>query len=267
MGAVGPILRELDRVADAGGIVDIWWRDDDAVRACPALDRLLALSDASGCPLAVAAVPALVEASLVERIGDEPDVRVLPHGLLHANHALPGAKPAEFGADRPTDVLAAEAVEALRLIEAAFADRALALFVPPWNRIAPALTTALPGLGYLGLSTFGGGGNSPGFVRIDTHLDPVDWHGSRSLRAPEILAGALRRALDRGVTSIGLLTHHLVFDAPLWAFCEGLLDALDSHPTVRFRAVSHLVQGTPSRDCNDPGRLSRSGDGVGDHAR
>lgn len=267
MGDVGPILRELDRVRDAGRTVDLWWRDDDAVRATPALDRLLGLSEACGCPLAVAAIPALVEASLVERLDAAPEVRVLPHGLRHESHAAPGAKPAEFGADRAVRVLKAEASEALRLIEAAFADQALAVFVPPWNRIAPGLAAALPDIGYLGLSAFGAGGKAPGFARIDTHLDPVDWRGSRSLVAPEALAAALRRALDSGATSIGLLTHHLVFDASLWAFCGRLLDALAGHPAVRFRALSDLVRVSPSRDCNGPRRQSRSRDGIGDHAR
>lgn len=236
---LAPILRELDHVAARGEHVDLWWRDDDAVRETHQLDRLLRLSESSGCPLAIAAIPALVEPSLIERLAGERAIRVLPHGLRHENHAAPVVKAAEFGPDRPLAILMDEAAKAHDLIADSFGPLSLPVFVPPWNRIAPALAAALPRLGYAGLSTFAGASGHAG--RIDTHLDPVDWHGARGLLPLARLAAPLTAALDRGERTIGLLTHHLAFDAELWTFTEGLLSALADHPAVRFADLADLV--------------------------
>ena len=39
---------ELARWSDAGREVELWWRDDDAARPTPALDRLLRLAADGG---------------------------------------------------------------------------------------------------------------------------------------------------------------------------------------------------------------------------
>src|SRR5204862_7665831 len=54
----------LSRTTDEGRAVAFWWRDDDAIGHTPALDRLLALAQRFGVSVAVAAVPARLEASL-----------------------------------------------------------------------------------------------------------------------------------------------------------------------------------------------------------
>ncbi len=88
----------LDRAARDGRAVRLWWRDDDAVAATPALDRLLSLAD--GRPLLIAAIPAGIEPSLGRRLARARNVRVAVHGLGHANHAPAGEKTAEFGPHR-----------------------------------------------------------------------------------------------------------------------------------------------------------------------
>jgi len=92
----------------------------------------------------------------------------------------------------------------------------------------------LPSLGGAGLSSFRDRDPTravDGLTEVNTHLDPVDWRGSRSALLPEALiaaaAGAVLRRLDGGADRdepIGLLTHHLVHDDAVWRFCEALLD-------------------------------------------
>ena len=60
--------RELGRLAAAGRQADLWCRDDDACRDSPALARLLAIADAAHVPVALAAIPALIEPSLVDAV-------------------------------------------------------------------------------------------------------------------------------------------------------------------------------------------------------
>lgn len=246
-GALDLVTAALDRAAEGGRTVDFWWRDDDAVQASPALDRLLALADYHEAPLAIAAIPALLEPSLPARLRDEERVNVLVHGFAHADHAGAGEKPSEYGRGRPLAEAAEEVGRARDLVRAAFGEQAAAVFVPPWNRIAPEIESLLPQAGYAALSTFGpaAAGASPRLARLNTHLDPVDWRGGRGLLEPEPMRRAVAAALDAAPEPIGLLTHHLAFDEALWAWCEALLERLAGHPAARLRAVSDLV-GPPS---------------------
>jgi hypothetical protein len=102
----------------------------------------------------------------------------------------------------------------------------------------------LPGLGYRGISSFGQRKTreaAAGLIEINTHLDPVDWRGSRGLLSPDVLidrtARAIRDRLDGTADPeepIGLLTHHLIHDERLWRFCEALLEVLSRRRTVQF---------------------------------
>lgn len=282
--ALDAIRAALDRVGQAGRQLPVWWRDDDAVRDTPALDRLFGLSRRFAMPVAVAAVPALVEPSLARRVREEPGARVLVHGWRHANHAPAGDKPAEFGPHRPAAEMASELSRGREAIRRAFGEGALDVFVPPWNRIGPGAAALLAEAGYGGLSTFGSsqnraretlspGGRGPGegeatspdtsmpphptlsppgrgfprsssernvpspIVTIDTHIDPIDWRGTRGLLHPERIAERVTRDVSgwldgESETPLGLLTHHLAMDEAVWSFCEDLIETVLSHSSV-----------------------------------
>lgn len=234
--AVSPwhVLRQaLDAAGDRGLTLPFLWRDDDAVTATPALDRLIGLAQAHNVPLLLAAIPAGIEPALAWRLETAPEVSVAVHGLAHQNHAPPGTKPAEFGAHRPHAACVADAAAGLRIARERVPDsHLLPVFVPPWNRLAPALAAALPQLGYHGLSAVPGP-PIPGLRCIDATLDPIDWRGSRSLRDPETLIGSLAEDIARRPERpIGLLTHHLAQDEPVWDFVQALLTMLRKHPAV-----------------------------------
>jgi hypothetical protein len=173
------------------------------------------------------------------------------HGLTHANHEGQGAKKAEFGPARPLSRLIEEAGQGLRLAADRFGDALVPVFVPPWNRIAPELVPALSKLGFDGLSTFGPRGigeHRYGIVQINTHIDPIDWHGGRGLRAVDAiladLAAALAARPDEGTHEpVGLLTHHLVHDEATWSFCETLLARLAGSPSIRFEEPQAMFVG------------------------
>lgn len=243
----GPIRDLLDRASDRGTTIELWWRDDDATRHTPALDRLLQLGHSSGVPVAIAAIPLGVEPSLIERLRDERDVRVMVHGLRHANHAQPDQKRAEFGSGRRLPEMEAETRRGLETIRSSFPRQALAVFAPPWNRIDPQLEPHLAALGYGGLSTFGPRRRAvaDGLTVVNTHLDPVDWRGTRGALGIDRLAVALKPVLDAAgragaVEPIGLLTHHLDFDEELWSLTTGLVETLLAHPVIRAPTLDAL---------------------------
>ncbi|QFU15949.1 glycosyltransferase [Microvirga thermotolerans] len=245
-----PLDRALARAKDRGRSVRFWWRDDDAVAATPSLDRLLALAGRFGAGIALACIPARIEPSLAERLESEERAFALVHGFRHANHAPEGEKKAEFGAHRPPDAMAQEAGQALEQARRLLGARLLPVFVPPWNRIAPGLIPHLPRLGYRVLSTFrdrSSRSTPEGLAIVNTHVDPIDWRGTRSLADPEGLVRTLADAVERRMAGradpdepVGFLTHHLVHDEKVWTFCENLLVYLSRNDAIFAPVVEVL---------------------------
>jgi hypothetical protein len=232
-----PLKAELDVWGQAGRTARFWWRDDDAVEPSQPLDRLLAL--AGGAPLALAVIPARATEALADRLTTADTVTVLQHGINHTNHAAPPAKKAELGS--------AGAVEALatgrRRLADLFGRRFLPVLVPPWNRIAAELVALLPAAGFIGLST-AGRSISSGIRQINTHLDPIDWHGTRRCRpVGDLVAEAVSLLAERRLGAdepVGLLTHHLLDDDATEQFAGDFAALVEAHPAARWVSAREL---------------------------
>lgn len=245
------LVAGLDAAAADGRRVAFWWRDDDAVAPTPALDRLVGLAESLGLPLVLASIPADATDALARRLDRAAaGIRVAQHGFSHASHARPPAKKAELGTDRPAEVVLAELAAGRARLEALFGPRFLPVLVPPWNRIAPAVAAGRADIGLPGLSVHAAlirDGH-----RLDTHVDPVDWHGSRSLAGPDFLADKIGAALAARAepahrdVPIGLLTHHLIHDAVLWEALERALERVARHPAALWPEADALF-GLPAR--------------------
>jgi len=245
---------ELDLWQAAGRRATFWWRDDDAGRADPALERLLALAARAGLPVGLAVVPAWLADDAIRAIRSAPPtVLVLQHGYAHANHETriaPGerkVRPAECGAARAADQVLGELLDGRQRLGEAFAARLLPVLVPPWNRIAPPLVSRLPPAGYRGLSTFGPRPalpRTPGLVELNCHADPILWREAKRFAGARSTLARLRgHVMDRRtgradpVEPTGLLTHHRDMEPALWQFLETLLERLAAHPGATFPAL------------------------------
>lgn len=250
----GPVRNVLQRCAAEGVTLRYWWRDDDATRATPSLERLLALSHATDVPVALAVVPARAEPSLRDRIENAPGIDVLVHGLSHVNHAPNGIKKSEFGATRPLEALVADANTGLQTLSAMMRSATLPVFVPPWNRIADDLVPLLGDLGYRGISTFGPALPAPaGLIRVNAHLDPIAWKAGGGLADPTAIVEQIVQAILSRLAApagnaepIGLLTHHLVHDEEIWRFIAALLDTLRSAAAARPMRATDLFTSGPA---------------------
>lgn len=244
------LFDEIARWKDAGRVVDFWWRDDDACRADPALTRLVGLSAAARVPLALAAIAQGVQAAVLAQ--DPRWIRVLQHGTDHVQRAVVGEKKTEFPASESVDA-------ALARLQAAYAQIdgpiTLPVLVPPWNRIGSAsLPGRLAAAGYRGLSRFGpraGAATVPGLVQVNTHVDVIDWRGTRGFAGEEVALGAATAHLqarregraDAGEAT-GWLTHHLVHDRACWDFLERLFERTGREPGVAWRRADALFART-----------------------
>jgi len=150
--------RELEAALDAcaarGEAIRLWWRDDDAGREHPALERLIELAERRDLPLALAVVPLWLEPPVQALIAASAGTTVLQHGFAHADHAPPGAKSVELGG-RDLATVTDELRAGRALLIDAFGATCLAVLVPPWNRLDPGLIERLTECGFAGLSTFG----------------------------------------------------------------------------------------------------------------
>ena len=241
-----PLDTELRHWAGAGLTLPLWWRDDDAVAATAALDQLAVVSERAGVPVHLAVVPAGAGADLADWLVAHDTFIPMVHGWAHINHAPEGEKKAEFGAHRPLPERLDDARRGRAVLTVLLGRAPAPVFVPPWNRIAPDMAAGLSELGYAALSTFGPrdhAGAAPGLARINTHLDLIDWRGTRSLVDPQTLIARITRHLaDRRTGSAdngepyGILTHHLVHDAAIWSFLTTLLTRLTAGPIALWTA-------------------------------
>jgi hypothetical protein len=241
-----------------GRAVDLWWRDDDAVDATAALDRLLEIRNATQAPLALAVVPSRATAALATRLVDEAAVDVLQHGYAHVNHAPPADKKIELGSHRPAMMVLGELGTGWLALERLFGKKALPVMVPPWNRIAPALVPALPEIGFTGISTFGSRKRRDavrGLRQVNTHVDLIDWKGTHGFVGEEAALGQLVRALGHaraGIAAgsaepIGILSHHLAMDEPAWDFLKSFLGKAKTVPGVKLVPAGDLFASREAR--------------------
>ncbi|MFD1744958.1 polysaccharide deacetylase family protein [Rhizobium helianthi] len=233
-------LRELDALAKAGKRLDFWLRDDDAVAVTPALERLLSLVDAQGVPLTLAVIPEKTGFPLAEHLQAYPSVSVAVHGWSHESFSRPPAKKQELGDERPLAVVLNEIQAGLQKLKALHGQRFQPVMVPPWNRISDRIADSLPGLGYAALSVFGRE-KAAGLPLINTHVDIIDWKGSRGGRDPEaVYADLLAYARQPGLV-LGILTHHLVHDDMAWSVLERILMQTKEHPACRWLSLGDLL--------------------------
>ncbi|WP_420402865.1 polysaccharide deacetylase family protein [Nisaea sp.] len=242
------LRRALDAAAEAGRTLDVWWRDDDLQRPGPDLEPLLALADATGWMPGLAVVPEGMDADGLAARLEKTGAELLVHGLAHRNHAGPGEKKSEFPSTRTMGDMCRDAADGLHRLKAAFDRNCLAGFVPPWNRIAPGLAAGLPACGFDVLSTFGprrAAEPVPGLKCVNTHIDVIDWRGTRRF----IGIGAARAAIVRHLAAVrsgvadaeepcGLLTHHLIMVEEDWHALGILASELAAHEAVRLCAPS-----------------------------
>ncbi|MCW5699737.1 MAG: polysaccharide deacetylase family protein [Rhodospirillales bacterium] len=242
MGTWPALNEELDAWGEAGRTVTLWWRDDDATETTPALQQLLAISSDTRTPVALAAIPCHMDATLVQGAADCPQVAVLQHGWAHANHAPPDQRQEEYGPHRPQDVMLAELAEGCHRITAL--PGGLAVLVAPWNRMDPMLIPALPSVGIHAVSTLGPREAAEpviGVRRVNVHVDIMDWHNTRGFVGDE---AALEQVLDHLAARrhgdvdpdepTGLMTHHPFHDEDCWRFVDTFLRTTREHPAVRW---------------------------------
>ncbi|WP_299943404.1 polysaccharide deacetylase family protein [uncultured Ruegeria sp.] len=241
-----PLQIELQRWQDTGLTLPLWWRDDDAITVTPQLEKLTTMSVELGLPVHLAVIPQAAEVSLADYVSDQPTLIPVVHGWAHQNHAPTGEKKAEFRLHRPIETVVSDAAAGLAGLQRLFGDRLRPVFVPPWNRIDPEVAAKLSGLGYRILSTatprktvFA----APGLEQVNTHLDPIDWRGTRGLVDPEKLISQIVALLQDRRTgradnseAFGVLTHHLVHDQDIWTFTQDLLHRLLEGPGTPWTA-------------------------------
>ena len=185
---------------------------------------------------------------------------------MHADYGRPG-KPEESGSRRPLSALRSDATLAYSTFSDHFGESNV-IIVPPYNRIAAKLVQVLPQIGFAAVSVW------PGFhertvlrlnsrlpwmpavkvpqqvaiPRLDVHIDVIDWKRGTArdmISVAEQVVGQLRLR-RRGFLPldypIGILTHHLVHDEPVWALCHGLLQFLRAQRAVDFLAAASLLE-------------------------
>ncbi len=233
----------LDRQS---GPVRFWLRDDDAVSDTAPLRQLADWAARQETEVLIALVPSLADDTLRQAMADLPQFVGAVHGWAHKNHAPQTEKKQELGAHRAlTDVFAELEMAHRRTLEIS-AERTLPVLVPPWNRISSDVVRELPALGFSGLSTFAQAHveDAPPGLRVEnSHIDIIDWRGTRGGKPHGELIGEMIDALNEGRQLIGILSHHLVHDETAWSFLEALGSAVSDHTRADWISPSEVFVG------------------------
>ena len=237
---------EFDAWRAADLTLPFWWRDDDAVTVTPALQQLLELSERVEIPVHVAVIPDDLQPDLAPFMASTSMIPIA-HGFAHKNHADAQSKKCEYPVGRSFEAVQKELLSGHKTLKDAFGENLAPMFVPPWNRFGTDFLSILQDIGYKGFSTFTPRSQKyavEGLEQVNTHVDPIDWRGARSVAAQEaILDHTVRSLQDRrlGKTDnaepFGFLTHHLVHDPAIWAFCAQFLTAFANGPTRNWTAL------------------------------
>ncbi len=243
-----PVRDELARWRDAGKRARLWLRDDDAVAVTPELRQLLSICGGHGARPLIATIPAATTQELAAYLADEA-AEVAVHGWSHTNHAMAGSKAQEFPVHRPQQEVVEELGQAVSRIRALYGGREVPMYVPPWNRIAPEVAALLPQMGFRALSGYGRASlfaGPPPLMELNTHIDIIDWRGSRGGHDTDKLTSDLAQTLawsrQQGGQPIGILTHHLVHDAQAWRFLGQLFAETGSTSGVSWCGAGELLQ-------------------------
>lgn len=230
---------ELDRWGETGRTADFWWRDDDAVKAGPILDRLA--ETAGDASLSLAVIPDGAEPSLVDTLNRFPCLSVIQHGFAHRSHAKAGEKKCEFPGHRDATEMLADLADGREKLSAMFGGRFRPALAPPWNRIADGLPSRLEEAGILGLSTYRRKDRPAGpRLWVDTHCDIIAWRTTRGYVGDETalaLVTSHLRERRMGQTKdepTGIMTHHLVHDEACWTFLRTLVNCVANHPAAAW---------------------------------
>jgi hypothetical protein len=239
---------ELARWRDAGRTVEFWWRDDDAGRPEPALERLCALAQRAAVPLALAVVPAQAEARALEDAGAM--VSLIQHGSDHRNRAAADEKKTEFPRAETPQAAVERLAAARDRLRALVGARLLPVLAPPWNRLPATHAAPLAAAGFRGLSRYKARAAmqaAPGLVEVNTHVDLIAWKAGRGFAGEDaVLAaavahlGAKREGRADAGEATGWLSHHLVHDEAAWRFLERLFEATRAVPGVRWQRAEAL---------------------------
>jgi hypothetical protein len=249
------LAEELAAWQASGRRASFWWRDDDAVAASPALERLAALSAAAGAPLAIAAIPKRIEPSLALALAGHSTVWLLQHGFAHIDHAKGRGKGAwELGLHRPMEIILGELEAGRAIMQAAFATQFLHVVAAPWNHIDPQLMPGLRERGYRGVSSYGERPlfpPLPGFVEANIHFDVSNWKQGARFRgeaaALEMIVGHLRRRrLGEAEQDepTGIVTHHAALDEASWRFMAEFLTFVAGHPAAQWLSPKEIFGGS-----------------------
>jgi hypothetical protein len=255
--------RELDCWADTGLTAKFWVRDDDASEKTQNLERLRDLAFKHNIKIGLAVIPGKIAPNLSDFLDNNTRYFYpMCHGWQHINHNQRN-KPAEFGPDRPISSMIMDAQSAFSLFNRRLGTLKV-IFVPPFNRVTPALIKALPNIGFFGTSlmpnylerkilqlgsrlNLSAAIKIPDFSdgpRIDVHLDLINWREKTAQETKIIVSNLVQQLRGRrlGLVAadkpIGLLTHHLAHNERIWRACHEVLEVLQSHKAVEFIDVA-----------------------------
>jgi hypothetical protein len=246
--AFGSLVAHLGAMRADGYRFRMWWRDDDGYCDTTELRRLLIAR--RNAPIALAVIPGLLDATLVNLVDGIDGVSVFQHGWKHINWSGEESRPSEFPEFRPPSEASVELRDGLKLLEVSFGRRFHPVLVPPWHSCPRWLLDDAARLGYLAVSR-----ETPLFPllsrgsgqELNVEIDTSDWTargafiGALELTRRIVRAFEIRIKWSAESAPIGLLTHHAFLTSSDCDCLSLFVRLLEEFDAVEWVAVKSLI--------------------------
>ena len=239
---------EAARWREAGRTAELWWRDDDAADAGPALDRLLdAPSRTTRCRCRLRSCrrtphrrwPIVSPPSRASTCcSTATPISTMPRRVKR--------RPSSARTGRPWSCWASWAPAGWRWNGCSAAGRSASwcrpgtASRPAWCRPCRRSASRPVDLRRRARRVH----PVRGLLQVNTHADLIDWKGGRGFAGEAAVLGALVAALAHARTvsdePVGLLSHHLAMDGGAWDFLRSMWEKAPTMPGIRIRPAHEL---------------------------
>lgn len=233
----------------SGKIPPLFFRADDVGAWGQGLRALMKLFEYHNVPLAVAVVPAWLNAKRLEKIAENVDISSPlwtwhQHGWRHVNWSTDGKK-AEFCRSRTREQQWTDIMKGKMKLEDLLGRHFVPVFTPPWNRLDLTTLEVLQRLDFKGVSLDGpfprGAKHS---IKLKNFRIALDMHTRKSVQK-EFAFDEFMKDLEALFTQkgpVGIMIHHHRMNIQAFEILNLILKLIKEHSKSCCLSIKEVVQ-------------------------
>jgi len=236
----------LERLCLKNKNVYLWFRDDDVGRNTLKLKKMIQYFDCKDKSILLAVIPTLIDEEITSLINNNDRLMVGQHGFSHINYALDNESKSEYPYSRCNASTITEIMLGKKIIETAFKEKFLDVFIPPYFEIDKHILQMINGSfkWYSGWWTNSIVGE---FVFINAQIDFVNWNEINTYGGADFVELQLIRELKVLEKSncyssivIGIVLHHEYCEEDSYKELDWIISLSNFHKNLMIISPTQL---------------------------